>query len=578
MISFFGSALTEEIAIGYAHVLDADYLQVEHYFIHIDEISSEIQKFEQAIHEVQNEFKSLKDNINDDAPEEISAFLDVHLLILQDHTLCKTPKDLIAQKRYNASWALTHQLEILMQQFDGIEDEYLRERKYDVQQVVEKVLKVLAGQQEMKALEQDTIIISHDLAPSDLLNFKKQKQMDELHSLSGFVGFITSLGGKNSHTAILAKSMQIPAVVGCDSSIQIINQGDLIIIDGLQNTVLINPSQVILEDYQWRRAQYLHEKKRLERIRHIPTQTIDGIGVQLMANIEMPQDCEGLAKSGIDGVGLFRSEFIFLQSDDLPDEETQFQAYQQAVLALNGLPMTIRTIDIGVDKQIKSVDSSPSPLGLRAIRWSLSEPEIFQTQLRAILRASAFGRVQILLPMISHVSEVTTCRLHLKKAMHDLTQKNIAFDPHIPLGVMVEIPATAFALPMFFQTVDFLSIGTNDLMQYMLAVDRQETQLMHLYNPEHPAVLHLLAHVIQLANLAQKPVAICGELAGDVRLTRLLLAFGLRCFSMHASQFLNIKSQILNTQLADIKAIAQDILNTYDSEKISALIGKMNKM
>ncbi len=566
MFCLFGHGVMNGIAIGKAYVLENDALRVEHYFIQAEQIADEIQRLEDALALAQSELKHLKQNLNDDAPEEMAAFLDVHLLILQDTMIVQAPKKLIRERLYNAKWAISHQTELLMAEFENMPDAYLRERKYDIQQVGEKILKAFskghAQTQADIALNNHTIIVAYDISPSDMLTFRRQL----------CAGFISDCGGKNSHTAILARSMNIPAIVGSALATELIRHDDCLIIDGQQGVVIVSPSQAIIEEYRWRAQEQLHQRKRLERLRYIPTQTMDGVPIQLMANIELPDDCTQVARSGLDGVGLFRSEWIFLDQAKLPDEDTQFAAYYNATQILEDLPITIRTIDIGADKQLDAIDTSTSPLGLRAIRWSLAEPEMFQTQLRAILRASHFGKVSILIPMISHVEEIRAVRHHLNKVKQDLTQQNILFDANILVGMMVEIPAAAFALPMFFPYVDFISIGTNDLIQYMLAVDRTDSQVSYLYNPQHPAIIHTLAHIIQMAQLAQKPVAICGELAGDPHMTKLLLGFGLRCFSMHPQQFLAVKSHILHSDVHELKQKAFDILQTYDADKIKQLI------
>jgi len=559
-LSLFGIGVYNGISIGRAYILDPNILDVEHYLVLPDQIDNEISRLEIAIHQVEQELTSLKKDLPVGYPEEMLAFLDVHLLILQDHLLRNVPKKLIQERRYNAEWAITEQLEFLLEQFNNIDDQYLKERKFDVQQVVERVVKALSGQtKHIPLIINNAIIVSNDISPADMLQFKHQT----------FAGFITDVGGKTSHTAIMARSMAIPAIVGTINGSKLIRQDDLIIIDGDRGVVIVDPDQNIVDEYTWKQTKQQHELKKLERFRFIPTQTLDGTNIKLMANIELPSDAMNIKASGANGVGLFRSEFIFLQDDyEMPSEDQQFEAYSQAVIALDDLPLTIRTIDIGSDKALHEVDTSSSPLGLRAIRWSLSEPDMFKTQLKAILRASAYGKVNILIPMLSHCNEIIATRNYLRKCMDDLHSRNIEFDKNIKLGGMIEVPAAAFALPMFFPYLDFISIGTNDLIQYTLAVDRTDTEVAYLYDQYHPAIVHLIAHIIQTAYLADIPVSICGELAGDPSTTKLFLGMGLKEFSMHPNQLLIVKEQILKADLKELKNKVQNILMTYDAKKI----------
>ncbi len=567
--SLFGTGVYNGISIGYAHIIEPNILNVEHYLILPENIDEEIKRLEFAIQQVEHEIIQLKSELPKDSPEEISAFLNVHLLILQDHLLRNEPKKIIQQRRYNAEWAITQQLDDLLEQFDNIEDEYLRQRKFDVQQVVERIVKVLFNKDRLiPHIHNNAIIVSRDISPADMLQFKQQT----------FSGFITDVGGITSHTAIMARSMSIPAIIATNHASEIIQQNDLIILDGNLGIVIVEPDASIIDEYKWKQDQQNVERKRLERLRYKPTQTLDLTDIKLMANIELPSDALTIKASGAAGVGLFRSEFIFMhkESNDIPSENEQFEAYYQAVIALDGLPITIRTIDIGADKSIQELDHSASPLGLRAIRWSLSEPEMFRSQLRAILRASYYGPVQILIPMLSHCNEIKAVRKHLNICMQELRHANITFDENIKVGGMIEIPASAFALPMFFPYLDFISIGTNDLIQYTLAIDRTDTQVAYLYDHYHPAIIHLIAHIIQTANLANLPVSICGELAGEPNMTKLFLGMGLREFSMHSSQLLVVKEQVLKSDLLELKEKVKDILQTYDAyiikEKIISML------
>jgi phosphoenolpyruvate-protein phosphotransferase (PTS system enzyme I) len=569
--SLFGIGVYKGISIGKAYLLDPNILGVEHYLILPDQIDAEVTRLENAISSIEDELRNLKKDLPIDCPEEMSAFLDVHLLILQDNLLCTAPKRLIQERRYNAEWALSEQLDNLLEQFDNIEDEYLRERKRDVQQVVERILKNLLGkhnQQDIPLIHNNAIIVSNDISPADMLQFKQQT----------FSGFITNLGGNTSHTAIMARSMAIPAIVGTEHASRLIQQDDIVIIDGHRGIVIINPDSTIIDEYTWKKAKQELELKKLERFRHIKTQTLDGKQIELLANIELPSDAMNIKISGADGVGLFRSEFLFFdrQQHSLPTENEQFEAYYKTIIALDGLPLTIRTIDIGSDKKIKDLDTSSSPLGLRAIRWSLAEPDMFKIQLKAILRASHYGNIQILIPMLSNCYEIKTTLKHIQKCKDDLRAENINFDDNIKIGGMIEVPAAAFALPMFAPYLDFISIGTNDLIQYTLAIDRTDRSVAYLYDHYHPAIIHLIAHIIQTADLLNMPVSICGELAGDPTMTRLFVGMGLTRFSMHPNQLLFVKEQVLKADSIELKEQLRDILTSYDADIIKNGILAMN--
>ncbi|HJV97457.1 MAG TPA: phosphoenolpyruvate--protein phosphotransferase, partial [Albitalea sp.] len=464
-----GIPVSRGIAIGRAHMLARAALDVSHYLVDEDKLDAEVERLRSARAAVRAELITLKRDLPADAPEEMGAFLDVHAMILDDALLSQVPETLIRQRRYNAEWALTTQLEELIRQFGEIEDEYLRERKADIEQVVERILKVLAGAPALAPApvaagcdpDAGMIVVAHDIAPADMLQFRGQT----------FAGFVTDLGGRTSHTAIVARSLDIPAAVGVHNASTLIRQDDIVIIDGDTGIVIVDPSAAILEEYRHRRSEGELQKKRLERLRHTPTVTLDGTPIDLLANIEMPEDAAVAVKAGAVGVGLFRSEFLFMnRRGALPDEEEQFRAYRTAVEAMQGLPVTIRTIDIGADKPLDIRDdlfeTAPNPaLGLRAIRWSLSEPAMFLTQLRALLRASAFGPVKILVPMLAHAREIDQTLELIERAKASLDADGIAYDPAIKVGAMIEIPAAVLILPVFLRRMDFLSIGTNDLIQ-----------------------------------------------------------------------------------------------------------------
>ncbi len=567
-----GASVSSGITIGNAHLVSTARLEVAHYEVAPDAIAAEVARFDAAIARVRDELAALEGQIPADAPAEFAAFVKLHRMILEDSSLSQVPRTLIAERRCNAEWALVQQLERLVEQFAEIDDAYLRERKADVQQVVERVLKALIGGQTLvePALseEQKLIVVAHDLSPADMILFKRHH----------FGGFVTDVGGVTSHTAILARSLNIPAVVGLHHARQVIREGELLIVDGEHGVLIVDPDPIVLSEYQLRQSQLELERQKLKRLRSTPAATLEGTRIELLANIELPQDMPQALEAGAQGIGLFRTEFLFLNRPDLPAEDEQFEAYREVTQAMQGLPVVIRTLDVGADKTLAGNGRQmPNPaMGLRAIRFCLSEPHIFLTQLRAILRASHYGRTRILLPMVAHAHEVEQTLALLRQAKRQLDEKNIPYDRSIEIGGMIEIPAAALALPMFMRRLNFLSLGTNDLIQYTLAVDRADDTVAHLYDPLHPAVLHLIAHTIQTAARGGVPVAVCGEMAGELPLTRLLLGFGLRSFSMHPAQLLAIKERILRTDLADVQAIAHRVLRSNDPARTRELLAKLN--
>ncbi len=581
--SVHGLAVSSGIAIGRAVLVASSRADVAHYFVEARQVSDEITRVRVARNAVMEEITRVQKELPKDAPPELGALLDVHLMLLQDEMLISGVKHWITERHYNAEWALTTQYEIIARQFDDMQDEYLRERKADLEQIVERVLRlmrgaasplqppVVAGSGRNRAqglLLDDTVdvplvLIAHDISPADMLQFKQ----------SLFAGFATDVGGKTSHTAIVARSMNIPAVVGARSASQLIEQDDWVIIDGDAGVLIVDPSPIILAEYGFKQRQGELERERLNRLIHTPALTIDAQRVSLLANIEMPADALGAVKVGAVGVGLFRSEFLFMGRqakghDQLPGEDEQYQAYVDAVTGMQGLPVTIRTVDIGADKPLdrmeKAQDTHLNPaLGLRAIRWSLADPPMFLTQLRAILRAAAHGHINLLIPMLAHASEIRQTLSLLDRARAQLDNLGISYGP-LQLGAMIEIPAAALTLKLFLKYFDFLSIGTNDLIQYTLAIDRADESVAHLYDPCHPAVLRLVADTIAECNRQGKGVSVCGEMAGDPSMTRLLLGLGLRSFSMHPSQILAVKQQVLRADASKLVPWAQRVLDSDD--------------
>ncbi|MBI5268518.1 MAG: phosphoenolpyruvate--protein phosphotransferase [Burkholderiales bacterium] len=576
-IQVFGQPVSRGVAIGRAVLVASSRVDVAHYFIGDDQIESEVARLREARDAVASELVALKSEVPEEAHAELVALLDVHLMLLHDEMLAEATKQWIVERRYNAEWAMSAQLEVIARQFDEMEDDYLRERKADLEQVVERLLRALGRQASGMppapsvardfAGEDPLILVASDIAPADMLQFKR----------SVFTGFVTDVGGRTSHTAIVARSMDIPAVVGAREASQLVRQDDWLIVDGDAGVLIVNPSPIVLEEYRFRQRQLELERAKLDRLRHTPSVTLDGQPVELLANIEQPADAEAAIAAGAVGVGLFRSEFLFMGREGrLPDEAEQFAAYRWVVEAMRGMPVTIRTVDVGADKPLDRMSAhelrhehtlNPA-LGLRAIRWSLAEPEMFGQQLRAILRASAYGKVRILIPMVAHLAEVVQVREALERAKQDLRQAGHAFS-EVELGAMIEIPAAALIMPALVRYFDFVSIGTNDLIQYTLAIDRADESVSHLYDPWHPAVLQLIAQTIARANEAGRHVSVCGEMAGDPAFTELLLAMGLRSFSMHPSQIAAIKQRVLRADARSLSLQLPAVMATDAPQELS---------
>jgi len=575
--SIHGLPVARGIAIGRAVLVASSRLDVAHYFIEPTQVMAELNRVRDGRDAVIAEIHRLQDSIAHhspkETPHELAALLEVHLMLLQDEELESGVRHWIKDRLYNAEWALTSQLEVVSRQFDEMQDEYLRERKADLEQITERILRAMRGvssplvqplrsarktaQQELlldNTVDVPLILVAHDLSPADMLQFKQ----------SVFAGFITDVGGKTSHTAIVARSLDIPAVVGARLASQLLRQDDWVIIDGDAGVVVVDPSPIILAEYGFRQRQAELARGRLSRLLHTPAITLDGQHVELLANIEMPDDAAAAVQAGAMGVGLFRSEFLFMgRHGKLPNEDEQYLAYRRAVEGMQGLPVTIRTVDIGADKpldeSVRDLGHLNPALGLRAIRWSLTEPAMFLTQLRAILRAAVHGQVQLLIPMLVHASKIRQTMSLIDHARVQLDNRGVAYGP-VKIGAMIEIPAAALTLPVFLKYFDFLSIGTNDLIQYTLAIDRADESVAHLYDPLHPAVLRLIANTLVQGKAQGKPVSVCGEMAGDVTLTKLLLGLGLRSFSMHPAQILAVKQEVLRSDTAKLEEWAQPIL------------------
>jgi phosphotransferase system enzyme I (PtsI) len=573
-----GLAVSSGIAIGQAHLISQATLEVSHLVIAPRLVEKEVARFEAAVTQVRNEFKSMKAGM-ENSPTDIGAFIDLHMMILADPELSEVPKQIIRERRCNAEWAIVLQMEVLVAQFEKIDDVYLRERSYDVRQVVERVVRELVGRpghasvKAPKAAKGETlIVVAHDLSPSDVMAFKDQH----------FASFVTDVGGATSHTAILARGMGIPAVLGLHNARQLIRDKETIIVDGTRGVLIVNPDARIIEEYTLKKSQIELERSKLKLLKTARATTLDRVKIDLLANIEEPGDVAAMIESGADGVGLFRTEFIFLGRGDMPSEDEQFEAYRKTVKGMQGRPITIRTFDLGNDKRVHSDDvlgdrkrDNPA-LGLRSIRLSLADPQTFLAQLRAILRVSKLGKVKILIPMLSHAIQIDQTLALLEQAKSSLRGEKIAFDEGIEIGGMIEVPAAALAVGMFLRRMNFLSIGTNDLIQYTLAIDRADEQVSNLYDPLHPAILMLLAHVISTAEKMNVPVSMCGEMAGDPKLTRLLLGMGLRQFSMFPAQIPAVKQKIKQSDISELTPNVRRILRLEEPAKIQEQLERLN--
>ena len=571
-----GIPVSRGIAIGRAHVLRPAALEVRHYLVSQEHVEAEVARLSHALSEAEKELKQIAANLPVDAPSELGAFLDVHALFLSDPMLAQAPLEIIRTRHYNAEWALVTQIDALLAQFNEIEDDYLRERKADIEQVADRVLKLLTGSAVftpgnagVDELNAHMIVVARDISPADMMQFQN----------SAFVGFVTDEGGHSSHTAIVSRSLGIPAVVGMGNASHLIVQDDWLIIDSVAGIVIVGPPQVVLDEYRDRQAVLLRARKKLARLKKSSAITKDGTAITLLANIEFPEHAIAAMEVGATGVGLFRSEFLFMgRNGVLPSEEEQFEAYRTTVVAMKGRPVTIRTLDVGADKPLNendpgagmgAVGETNPALGLRAIRYCLAEPQLFLTQLRAILRASAFGKVQILIPMLSHAFEIEQSLALIAQAKRELALQNLSFDANVSVGAMIEVPAAALSLPLFVKKLDFLSIGTNDLIQYTLAIDRADHAVAHLYDDLHPAILQLLMMTVVAANKAGIPVSICGGMAGDSKLTRLLLGMGFRALSMPPALILEIKQEVMLMDLTLLAPVVKKILRSYEPAVIA---------
>ena len=577
-IVLHGVAAGKGIAIGQAHLITRGTAEVPQYDVSDDLIDAEAARFDAAIKATRKELEQLRSAIPENAPTELGAFISLHLMLLTDVTLSREPVDILKEQKINAEWALKQQSDKLAAQFDNIEDDYLRERKQDMLQVVRRIHNNLVGQSNdlnlNEGLFEDTILIAHDLSPADTVLFKEQR----------ITAFVTDVGGPTSHTAILGRSLDIPSVIGLHNARRLITENETVIVDGINGVLIIDPDEVVLNEYRRLAREYRLHKRELNKLKKTAATTADGINIELLANIESAEDIKALHNFGADGVGLFRSEFLYLNRDTMPTEDEQYEVYAGIVKKLKGKNITIRTVDLGVDKnprwfgQNSTPNSSLNPaLGLTGIRLCLAEPVMFRTQMRAILRAAAHGPVRMMWPMITSLSEVRQCLIHLDTAQRQLTERGEAFGD-VGVGCMIEIPSAALTVGSILKLVDFISIGTNDLIQYILSVDRGDDSVSHLYQPGHPSVLKMLQHVIRTANRMEKDVSVCGEMAGDTAFTRILLGMGLRRFSMNPNNILSVKNIILHSNAGQLEGDTAKIIRCEDEEKSEKLIKQINSV
>jgi phosphoenolpyruvate-protein phosphotransferase (PTS system enzyme I) len=575
-ISLQGVSVSRGIAIGQIHIVQHDQLDVREYSIRNSQLENELSRFNDAVANARQQLRAIKDHIPSSTSVDISAFIDTHLLMLEDNALTEEPKRIIKERLCNAEWALKLQRDALVNVFDEMEDAYLSTRRDDVDHVVNRILRLLLKQKPLLHEVPDDhlkkkVIIADDLTPADTV----------LMQHYGIAAFATEFGGPTSHTAILARSLGIPAIIGLHNAQRIIKNNDLAIIDGTTGTVLINPDKKVLAFYEKKQKDVKRYYSSLSKLKNAPTESLDGVAIELMANIELSKDFETVKNVGAKGVGLYRTEFLYMNRETPPDEEEHFETYKTVLKALRGLPLTIRTLDLGADKQVDGAGKQVGPiksnpaLGLRAVRLCLKEPELFKPQLRAMLRASAFGPVRIMIPMLTNTQEMQQVLEMIDDLKAELDSEYIEYDSDIEIGGMIEVPAAAVCADIFAKKLDFLSIGTNDLIQYTMAIDRVNDEVNYLYDPLHPAVLRLIKTTIDAGKKANIPVAMCGEMAGEIEHTRLLLGLGLREFSVHPASLLEVKKIINNTDISQLYDLTKKVLHASCGAEIKMLLQEL---
>lgn len=561
---FHGIAASPGIAIGRAARMERQELKVEKREILSPE--EEIERFKQAVEKAVSDLEEIYEKTLRELGEEKASIFQAHQMLLQDPVWTSEVENRIREESINGEYAIEQVTEQYISLFSEMEDEYMRERAADLKDVKNRVLAYLTGTNRREIHEQTpSILVAHDLTPSDTA------QLDRKLTL----GFVTEIGGRTSHSAIMARSLEIPAVVGIGEILAEARNGDLLIVDGLEGEIHLNPDPETVARFEEKRERYLQEKEGLKKLVDQPTITRDGHQVEIAANIGTPKDLEGALRNGAEGIGLFRTEFLYMDRDTFPTEEEQFAAYKEVVEKMKGKPVIIRTLDIGGDKEIPYLDmpKEMNPfLGYRAIRLCLDRTELFKTQLRAILRASAYGRVKIMFPMVTTLSEVREAKRILHEIEEEFRERKIPFSSDLEVGIMVETPASAVIADILAKEVDFFSIGTNDLIQYTMAADRMNERVSYLYQPYHPAILRLVKMVIDAAHKEGKWAGMCGEMAGDPIAIPILLGLGLDEFSMSSSSILTARQKIGTLSYSEMKTLAEQVLEQETQEKVKDLV------
>jgi phosphotransferase system enzyme I (PtsI) len=574
-LALTGIGISRGIAIGRAHLIVRGSIEVQESVIPELLIEEEVARYLDAVATARRQLRSIRDRIPKETRVDITAFIDTYLLMLDDATIVNTPVDMIRDTGCNAEWALKQQRDAVVEVFEKMNDAYLRTRRDDVDHVINRIQRILlsTGQEDLHVEGglHGAIVLADDLTPAETVLLQHQ----------GISAFATEYGGPLSHTAILARSVQLPAVVGVHGIQRYLQDGDTLILDGQHGVLIADPDENTLEHYRKRQVEEARRRLELARLVQTPAVTLDQRPIRLMANIELPEDIEAVSRENTQGVGLYRTEFLFMNRREPPDEEEQYRCYLGVIEALHGKPLTIRTLDMGADKQVDGAGKgglcggNPA-LGLRAIRLCLKDLSLFRPQLRAILRASAQGPVRMMIPMLSNTHELRQVLNLIEEAKHSLQRQGLAYDPHIRIGGMIEVPAAALSAAAFARRLDFLSIGTNDLIQYTLAIDRVDDEVNYLYDPLHPAVLRLIKMVIDAGKIAGIPVAMCGEMAGDPRYTRLLLGMGLTEFSMHPSALQEVKRVINQSSISKLAPQVDDLLQGGEADQIIAGVDAIN--
>ena len=573
-IALHGVGVSRGIAIGKVHIVKRDQLDIREYSIKQHLIDDEIKRFENAVTNARQQLRAIREHIPESTSADIEEFIDTHLLMLGDVALTEEPMRLIKELACNAEWALKLQRDALVTVFDEMDDAYLRTRKDDVDYVVNRIQRLLLNQTPLQHEKPDQklagyIVMANDLTPADTV----------LMQHHGIAAFATESGGPTSHTAILARSLGIPAIVGLKNALRYIKEDDELILDGVRGIILVDPDRYALSDYRRLQKEEKRYYSKLGKLKNKPAVTLDGVPIDLQANIELPKDFKNVLEVGAQGVGLYRTEFLYMNRESPPDEEEHYAAYTKVIEMLNGLPLTIRTLDLGADKQVDGgrqsgpVINNPA-LGLRAIRLCLKEPALFRPQLRAIIRASVHGPVRIMIPMLSNIHEMQQVLQMIEDIKKELDVLAIPYDHELQIGGMIEVPAAAVCADIFAQQLDFLSIGTNDLIQYTMAIDRVNDEVNYLYDPLNPAVLRLIHTTIKAGEKETIPVAMCGEMAGETKYTRLLLGLGLRVFSVHPATLLEVKQIVIDSNIGDLEALAKKALKAKSGIEVANIMRK----